>query len=140
MTALLVGYLVGSRGFAQFFLLPNFPLLPAETGLLICVPVLVLRLAFKQTTALVRDGLNFAILAWILMGAARLPLDLRRYGLVALRDFAMVYYASFFFIAQASAGMRRHAACSNARSCWPSCSCRSLTSSSPSHRSFSLRC
>jgi hypothetical protein len=101
MTALLVGYLVGSRGFAQFFLLPNFPLLPAETGLLICVPVLVLRMAFKQTTALVRDGLNFAILAWILMGAARLPLDLRRYGLVALRDFAMVYYASFFFIAQA---------------------------------------
>jgi hypothetical protein len=101
MAALLVGYLVGSRGFAQFFLLSNFPLLPAEAGLLVCVPVLVLRMAFKQTAALLRDGLNLAILAWILTGAARLPVDLRQYGLVALRDFAMVYYASFFFIAQA---------------------------------------
>jgi len=101
MAALLFGYLVGSRGFAQLFLLPNFPLLPAEAGLLICVPVLVLRMAFKRTAGLVHNGLNFAILAWILLGAVRLPLDLRQYGLVALRDFAMVYYASFFFVAQA---------------------------------------
>jgi O-Antigen ligase len=101
MAVLLAGYLVGSRGFAQFLLLSNFPLLPAEAGLLVCVPVLVLRMAFKQTAALRRDGLNLAILGWILLGAARLPLDLREYGWVALRDFAMVYYASFFFIAQA---------------------------------------
>src|SRR5471032_2641804 len=76
----LIGYIVGNRGFAQIFLLPNFPLLPAEAALLVCVPALLLRMAFKQTTALLRDGLNFAILAWMLCAAARLPLDMPRDG------------------------------------------------------------
>jgi hypothetical protein len=96
-----VGYIVGNRGFAQLFLLPNFPLLPAEAGLLVCTPMLIFRMAFKQAAALRRDGLNLAILAWMLLGAARLPFDLHQYGFVALRDSAMVYYACFFFIAQA---------------------------------------
>jgi len=101
LAALLVGYIVGNRGFAQLFLLPNFPLLPAEAGLLVCTPMLIFRMAFKQAAALRRDGLNLAILAWMLLGAARLPFDLHQYGFVALRDSAMVYYACFFFIAQA---------------------------------------
>jgi hypothetical protein len=101
LAALLVGYIVGNRGFAQFFLRPNLPLLPAEAGLLVCAPLLIFRMAFKQAAALQRDGLNFAILAWMLLGAVRLPFDLRQYGFIALRDSATVYYASFFFIAQA---------------------------------------
>ena len=101
LAAVLIGYLLGNRGFAQLFLLPNFPLLPAEAALLVCAPMLVLRMAFKQSAALTRDGLNYAIFAWMLYGVARLPLDFRHYGFNALRDFATVYYASFFFIAQA---------------------------------------
>jgi hypothetical protein len=105
LAALLLGYLVGNRGFAQLSLLREFPLLPAEAGLLVCAFALGLRMAFKQTAMVVRDGLNFAILAWMLFGLARLPFDLRQHGFLALRDFAMVYYASFFFVAQ---GLSQH--------------------------------
>lgn len=101
LAIILFGYVVGNRGFAQFFLVPDFPLLPAEAALLACTPALLLRLAFKQTPAIARDGLNLAIVAWMLYGTIRLPLDLHRYGFEALRDFATVYYASFFFITQA---------------------------------------
>jgi hypothetical protein len=101
LALVLLGYIVGNRGFAQFMIMPDFPLLPAEAILMVCVPALLLRLAFQQATPFASDGLNFSILAWMLCGTARLPLDLYRYGFDALRDFATVYYASFFFIAQA---------------------------------------
>jgi hypothetical protein len=101
LAGLLIGYLIGNRGFAQLFVAPSFPLLPAEAGLLVCAPVLLFRMAFKQGGGVQRDHLNFAIFAWMLLGAVRLPVDIRHYGFSALRDSAMVYYASFFFIAQA---------------------------------------
>jgi hypothetical protein len=100
----LFGYIIGNRGFAQSSLSSDVPLLPAEAVLLVTMPALVARMAFGQVRALFRDGLNYAILVWILLGAARLPLDLTRYGFFALRDFAMVYYAAFFFLAQACTG------------------------------------
>ena len=100
----LFGYIVGNRGFAQFSLSPDLPLLPAEAALLVAVPVLVVRLARKQLVAVRRDWLNLSLLAWVILGAIRLPLDLRIHGFLALRDFAMVYYAAFFFVAQALAG------------------------------------
>ncbi len=102
LAALCIGYLLGNRGFAQLFLLPTLPLLPAEAVLLVAVPALLVRMAFK-TTGIARDGLNFAILGWIALGAARLPLDVRHFGFPALRDFATLYYAAFFFLAQALA-------------------------------------
>lgn len=98
------GYIVGNRGFAQFSLSSDLPLLPAEAVLLVTVPAMGARMAFGQVQAVFRDSLNYALLAWIVIGAARLPLDLAAHGFYALRDFAMVYYAVFFFLAQACAG------------------------------------
>ncbi len=100
----IVGYILGNRGFAQISLSRYLPLLPAETVLLIGVPALVARLAFGKAHAVFRDNLNYALLAWIVVGAARLPLDFNHHGFYAVRDFAMVYYALFFFLAQACAG------------------------------------
>ncbi len=97
----LVGYVVGNRGFAQMQPSAGIPLLPAEAVLMVALPALVVRMALKRAAGLRRDFLNYALLAWVVLGAARLPLDLRRFGLIALRDFAMVYYAAFFFVAQA---------------------------------------
>jgi hypothetical protein len=104
LAVVLAGYIVGNRGFAQLSLTSDLPLLPAETALLVAIPALVLRLARKQLVAVRREWLNLSLLAWILVGAFRLPVDLRAHGFLALRDFAMVYYAVFFFIAQAYAG------------------------------------
>ncbi len=104
LAAVLFGYIVGNRGFAQLSVTSDLPLLPAEATLLVATPALVLRLGRKQLVAVRRDWLNLSLLAWVLVGAFRLPADLRAHGFLALRDFAMVYYAAFFFIAQAYAG------------------------------------
>lgn len=100
----LLGYIIGNRGFAQSSLSSSIPLLPAEAVLLVAVPALIARMAFGRVRALYRDALNYALFAWILVGSARLPLDFAQHGFYALRDFAMVYYAVFFFLAQACAG------------------------------------
>ena len=96
-----VGYVVGNRGFAQTQPAGNLPLLPAEAVLLVSVPAFVVRVAMKRVVGVRKDFLNYAILVWMLVGTARLPVDLARYGVMALRDYAMIYYASFFFISQA---------------------------------------
>jgi hypothetical protein len=101
LALILIGYIVGNRGFAQIQPTANIPLLPAEATLLVAVPALVLRMTLKKTSAFRRDLLNWSILAWMVFGTIRLPVDVRRYGVTALRDFAMVYYGGFFFIAQA---------------------------------------
>jgi hypothetical protein len=98
--AVLFGYLVGNRGFAQFSLSSRLPLLPAEAALLVGVPAILFRAGFKHVAFLRRDALNLAILVWMIVAAARLPIDWQRDRFVALRDFATVYYASFFFLAQ----------------------------------------
>jgi hypothetical protein len=97
----LLGYVVGNRGFAQLQPSRQISLLPAEAVLLVAVPALIARMAMKRATGFRRDGLNCLILIWILYGSARLPLDLSRFGIMALRDYAMIYYAAFFYIAQA---------------------------------------
>ncbi len=104
LAGVVFGYIVGNRGFAQLSVTASLPLLPAEAALLLVVPALVLRLGRRQLAAVRRDWLNLSLLAWILVGAFRLPMDLRDHGFLAMRDFAMVYYAVFFFIAQAYAG------------------------------------
>lgn len=96
----LLGYIVGNRGFAQLQLSSQFPLFPAEAVLLVAVPCLILRIAFKREQHVRPDALNYALLLWIALGVLRIPLDVSRYGAMALRDFAMIYYASFFFVGQ----------------------------------------
>lgn len=99
----LVGYIIGNRGFAQLSLMSQLPLLPAEAALLVGLFATTLRTARHQTAPLRRDALNFWLCAWMLLGAARLWPDVRAHGVIAVRDFATVYYALFFFIAQALA-------------------------------------
>ena len=106
LAVVIVGYIVGNRGFAQISLVNRLPLLPAECALLVGVPAVLYRAVFGQASPVRRDALNLAIFAWMAVGAARLPLDFRREGMLALRDFAMVYYAVFFFVAQ---GLADHA-------------------------------
>lgn len=99
----LFGYIAGNRGFAQLQLAGGLPLFPAEAVLLVAGPALLVRLAQKRASAFRRDPLNYAILIWAVLGAARLPADFSRHGFLAARDFAMVYYAAFFFLGQAFA-------------------------------------
>ena len=101
--ALLVGYIVGNRGFAQFSLVPGLPILPAEAGLALCLGWLVTQSAFARKLPLRRDALNAAVALWIAVGSARILPDARAHGAFALRDFATIYYALFFFVAQAQA-------------------------------------
>jgi len=96
-----VGYVIGNRGFAQIQPAAQIPLLPAEAVLMVAVPALVVRMAMKRQEGLRRDFLNYAIIAWVVIGSSRFPIDLGRYGVIALRDYAMVYYAAFFFVSQA---------------------------------------
>lgn len=100
---LLVGYIVGNRGFAQLSFVPGLPLFPAEVGLILSAGAIALRLAFAKTLPIERDFLNGAVLFWIALGAARIAPDVRTYGFAALRDFALIYYAGFFFAAQSVA-------------------------------------
>lgn len=101
---LLAGYLVGNRGFAQLMPVSGLPLLPAEIVLMIALGWRGLVCAFQRRLPWRQDALNIAVLAWLIVGTARLPFDLPRHGLLAVRDYAMIYYALFFFIAQHLAG------------------------------------
>jgi hypothetical protein len=103
LAAALFGYLIGNRGFAQLSLSSQVPLLPAEAALLCGAAAVAVRTALHRTSAFNRDSLNVALGVWILLGLARLWIDVRTHGAIAVRDFATVYYAVFFFIAQSLA-------------------------------------
>lgn len=98
----LIGYLVGNRGFAQLMPLPGLPLLPAETALGLALAWRLIAWAHDRRLPFRIDALNAAVLLWLVIGCARLVFD-TRHGFTAIRDFAMVYYALFFFVAQAMA-------------------------------------
>lgn len=96
---LIFGYVLGNRGFAQIRPLAELPLFFGELGLAIGGTLVVLRHALLRTLPVRRDWLHGLLLLWIALGAGRMLFDVRSFGLVALRDFATVYYAGFFFIA-----------------------------------------
>jgi O-antigen ligase len=100
LTAVTAGYVIGNRGFAQLSLSPNLPFLPAEGVLLVAGSLLLVQCAWSRELPFRRDALNLALLAWIACGTLRVGFDVSRYGVVALRDFALVYYAAFFFLGQ----------------------------------------
>ena len=105
---LLIGYFVGNRGFAQLMPLPGLPLFPAELGLALGLVWCVYRSARHQEPLWRHDLLNHLLLLWIAFGTVRLAIDLRQYKLLALRDYATVYYAVFFFLAQQVARQERY--------------------------------
>ncbi len=97
---LFLGYMIGNRGFAQLMIIPGVPLLPAEIGLGIASSFLLLRCAFNKELPWSRDILNYVLLAWILVGTARVIFDFPHFGFLAVRDYATVYYVAFFFVTQ----------------------------------------
>lgn len=100
MATLLVGYVIGNRGFAQLMPAPGAPLLPAEIGLIITGGLLIWKSTVSKRLPISRDALNYAVLLWLIVGTLRVLPDLPAFRLMAVRDYAMVYYAVFFFIAQ----------------------------------------
>jgi hypothetical protein len=111
----MLGYIVGNRGFAQLYIANSFPLLPAEFALLVGGVLLIVQCAFRRELPFRRDALSLALIAWIVICASRFLFDVRLYGFTAVRDFATVYYAGFFFLAQEAvrepAGRRYLTAC-----------------------------
>jgi len=101
--AVLVGYIVGNRGFAQFSFSNVFPLLPAELVLLVAGAMLFVSSAQQRELPWRRDPLNTALLLWMLAGTIRALFGARAYGFAAARDYALVYYGGFFFLAQRAA-------------------------------------
>jgi len=97
---LLIGYIVGNRGFAQLMPLPGLPLFPAEFGLAVGLGWLVIRAALQRSLPWRDDLLNRAVLLWLLLGTVRVIVDIRHFGFLAVRDYATIYYAFFFFLAQ----------------------------------------
>lgn len=96
----LVGYILGNRGFAQLSFFVNLPLFPAELVLLIAGIILLIHGAWRRDLPFRRRLLDASILGWMAISSARLYVDVRTYGAVALRDYAMIYYAAFFFLGQ----------------------------------------
>ena len=95
----LIGYLVGNRGFAQLQV-PGLPLLPGELALGVGTLFVGLRATQTKTLPVRRSLLDFTLLSWLAFGAIRLRQDFPAHGFLALRDFALLYYAVFFFLAQ----------------------------------------
>jgi len=100
---LLIAYIVGNRGFAQFTPLRGVPLFFGELGLVASLLFLVVAHMGQRELPVRRDGLNYLLLLLIIFGSGRMAFDLRPHGVVALRDFATIYYAAFFFVAQSVA-------------------------------------
>jgi len=96
----IVGYILGNRGFAQLSVTKLLPILPAEAVLAVAGALLCVQCLFRHDLPFRREPLNLALLLWMVVGAARIVFDLRVHGFMALRDFAMVYYAAFFYLGQ----------------------------------------
>ena len=111
----IIGYIVGNRGFAQISAAGGVPLLPAEFVLLAGGGMLVVQCAWRRELPLLRDAVNVTLLLWFIIGTIRLLFGVREYGFVAIRDYALVYYGLFFYLAQhvarapASARFLQHA-------------------------------
>lgn len=106
LSFLVFGYIVGNRGFAQITPFGNLPLFMGEIGLLLGAGFVILHISLKKEFPFQLDALGISIIIWIIVGSVRVFFDYRNYGILALRDFAMVYYSGFYFIAQT---MAKHA-------------------------------
>ena len=101
LSFLLVGYIVGGRGFANISLSRTLPLYLGEISLIACAGIMFCRRAFTRQRLVPKTFLGRAIFFYILIGALRLLFDLEKsdYQLTTiLRDAATIYYALFFFV------------------------------------------
>ncbi|HVU33242.1 MAG TPA: O-antigen ligase family protein [Opitutaceae bacterium] len=68
--------------------------------MLVAGTLLIVRCTLERRIPIKRDTLNLAILIWMIASTGRLYFDVRTYGAMALRDYAMVYYGAFFYLGQ----------------------------------------
>ena len=99
LSFLVFGYIVGNRGFAQITPIYDLPLFFGELGLMGGMFFVLFYIVFKKDFPFRLDFLGVAIIAWLLLSSVRVLFDIRQYGIVAMRDFAAVYYSLFFFVA-----------------------------------------
>ncbi len=95
LCALLVGYLVGNRGFAD--LAPVKPLYPGEIGMVAIFICLLVRFAIARELPDFSGWMARVIFLYCALGAVRLLTDYKEYKLDAVRDSAMVYYSVYYF-------------------------------------------
>lgn len=96
---LLAGYLVANRGFAQLMPVPSLPLLPGEAALAMLITIQVLNRVASKQPCRVLLALDWAIGIFLVIGCVRFAFDVREFKILAVRDFAMVYYTGFFYLA-----------------------------------------
>ena len=75
----------------------------SELGLGFAFSLVILRSAIQRELPVRRNWVNGLLLLWLAIGMGRLFPDLRLFGFMALRDFAMVYYLLYFFTVQSLA-------------------------------------
>jgi hypothetical protein len=101
---LLFGYIVGESGFGHLNLGASSPIYFGEVGLVGCFLIFCMRVAFTKERIISRDPLSLAVCAFMVVGALRYLVDFvnlrgnTRDLLTITRDFATIYYVSFFFI------------------------------------------
>lgn len=101
---LIIGYIVGNRGFAQLHLGGQTSIYIGELGLAACLALLGVRFAVRRNKIVPKSALGWAILFFLVLGGIRLCLDTIfqpsfASSFTVIRDAATVYYALFFFIA-----------------------------------------
>ncbi len=96
LNMLLVGYIVGNRGFAELTLAK--PLYPGEIALGVIFVATLIRYVLSRELPDLSGLLARLVLIYCVLGAVRLFLDYSTYHMDAARDSAMVYYSIFFFL------------------------------------------
>lgn len=107
LSFLIFGYLIGNRGFAQITPLWSLPIFLGELALLFTTIYLIIYILNNQTLPFRLNALGIIILVWVLDGSLRMLFDIKDHGLIAIRDFATVYYSLYFFVAQPMANDSR---------------------------------
>lgn len=95
LNLLLVGYLVGNRGFAEVTVAK--PLFPGEICMILVLTAMAARYVVTRELPDLSGTLARTIIVFLFVGGVRLALDFQVYQLDAVRDSAMVYYAIYFF-------------------------------------------
>ena len=94
-----LGYVVGNRGFAAIGPSASLPLFVGEITMVVCLIYMVGQQIIGHEKFMPRFVLSRLLLAYLVYAGIRLFFNAETYGVMAIRDSAMVYYALFFFIA-----------------------------------------
>ncbi len=100
LSFLIIGYVIGNRGFAQITPLWNLPIFFGELALFFTGVYLICFILINKEIPFRLNALGILLLIWVAYGSLRILFDVKSYGIVALRDFATVYYSLYFFVVQ----------------------------------------